>query len=375
MIKVAVDLTWCRHHKVGGTESYIRNILKGIIENSPKDIEFFLILAKDNACYFKMYENDYIHSFICNVESENILNRIIWQNILMGSFLRRKHIHVLFEPVYSTPFMGMSKLKIVTTIHDLQALHYPKYFSFLKKIWMNIEWNNAIKKSIKVVAISDFVRDDIISKLKSNPEKIVRIYNSIDIDYNKYASNSELKKYGVEEKSYYYTVSSLLPHKNLKTLVLAIAELHKKESDKFFPLIISGVGGKDKQSIYNLAKKRGISDYIIITPFVDNDERNMLYKNCKAFLFPSIFEGFGMPPVEAMVMEVPVITTKCTSLEEVTNGMVNYVDEPMDVDNWVNAIEQVGIIAKNQKKFVIDKYSNKKIGLSYLDLFREVYTD
>lgn len=86
---------------------------------------------------------------------------------------------------------------------------------------------------------------------------------------------SELDKYGVKEKEYYYTVSSLLPHKNLETLVLLLAELKEKNSKALFPLIISGVGGSSKDKIINLAKDKKVDDYVILTAFVEDAERNM----------------------------------------------------------------------------------------------------
>ena len=372
MIRVAVDLTWCRHNKVGGTESYIRNVLKGIISANPEDLELNLILAKDNASSFAMYDDSYVKHIVCDVESENVAKRIIWQNMQLRKVLRKHQISILFEPVYSMPFLGMSGIKVITTIHDLQALHYPEYFSKAKVFWMHISWRNAVKKSEKVIAISEFVRDDIINYLKASPEKVVKIYNSIDIDTDECAPDEGLSKYGVEKKGYYYTVSSLLPHKNLNTLVLAMSELYNKNSKVLFPLIISGVGGSEKERITELAEVNGIGEYIKITSYVDNAERNMLYKNCKAFLFPSIFEGFGMPPVEAMVMRVPVVTTKCTSLYEVTGGIVNYVDDPRNELDWVRVIENGPLVVYEQEKFVIENYSNKKVGLDYLRLLYEV---
>ena len=129
------------------------------------------------------------------------------------------------------------------------------------------------------------------------------------------------------KKKYYYTVSSLFLHKNLKTIILAIAELKKRKSNAFYPLIISGISGVKRDHLDDIIEYNKLKDDIIFTAFIKDSERNMLYKNCRAFIFPSIFEGFGMPPLEAASFNTPVLTTRCTSIEEVTGGLLNYVDD------------------------------------------------
>ena len=109
-----------------------------------------------------------------------------------------------------------------------------------------------------------------------------------------------------------------------------------------------------------------------LTGFVSNEERNALYQNCHAFLFPSVFEGFGMPPVEAMLFQTPVITTRCASIPEVTQGKAVYVDDPCDVDQW---IEQMIAVDRGQEwgqdgmDFAL--YAPERISRQYLALLKE----
>lgn len=368
---VAIDLTWVRHQKVGGTESCVRNLLDGLAEINSKEIKIILLLSRDNAASFEKYKKfSCFELLICNVESANQKKRVIWQNTKMGSLLRNEKISVCLEPIYGAPFFGMHGINVLTTIHDLQAIHYPEYFSIARVLWMKINWKHAVRSSYKVIAISDYVKNDILNHYHVSEDKVRVIYDAVVINSSECNDSVGLDKYGIKEREYYYTVSSLLPHKNLKTLIMAIAELKRRKSPQFYPLVISGVGGKSKEEIKKLAEANDVSKDIILTAFVDDAERNMLYKNCKVFVFPSVFEGFGMPPIEAMAMGVPVLTTTLTSLREVTDGKLNYVDNPFDYAQWCSLLEGEMIVPEKQVcKDILNRYACKSIASQYIELF------
>ena len=288
----------------------------------------------------------------------------------MGKLLKKEGISICLEPVYGKPFFGMKGIKVITTIHDLQAIHYPEYFSKLRVLWMRLCWANAVKTSYKVIAISEYVKQDILKHYHVPVDRIEVIYDAIAINIEDCNDPDGLKKYGIEQGKYYYTVSSLLPHKNLETVIKAIAELKRRKSEKLFPLVISGIGGKSRDNIEQLTKENEITDKVILTPFVDDAERNMLYKNCKVFLFPSVFEGFGMPPLEAMAMGVTVLTTRCTSIEEVTCGNLNYVHDPFSVSEWCDYLEKgLKIPDEKENRNILCKYDSRSIAEKYIRLF------
>lgn len=374
MKKIAIDLTWVRHNKVGGTESCVRNLLSGFAQINPKDWIIILLLSKDNADSFKKYaEYSCFILDVCNVNSDNQKERVIWQNTKMGRHLKKLGIKLCLEPVYGKPFIGTKEIDFITTIHDLQAIHYPQYFSKGRVSWMKMSWKNSVRSSKKIVAISEYVKSDIEMHYSKAKGKTVVIYDAIHIDASEVSDTSLLKKLGVEPQKYYYTVSSLFLHKNLKTLVLSIAELKKNHSKVFFPLVVSGIGGRKRDELDKLIEEYNIKNDIIFTSFVSNDERNMLYKNSRVFLFPSIFEGFGMPPLEAAYLDVPVLTTRCTSIEEVTGGLLNYVDNPLDAKSWANSLENE-IKKPDFAQFVkiMSRYDQSVVANEYIKLFDEM---
>lgn len=342
MKKFAVDLLWVRPDKVGGTEFYIRNILDGMLELTDK-FECILLVSVDNEETFRKYEIDKrFNCIVCTIKSAHIIRRIIWQNLFLGKLLLKKNIQVCFEPVYSKPVFQTNKIKFVTTIHDLQALHYPKYQSLIKVLWLRFNWWNTVRSSEKVIAISDFVRDDILKHYKVSPDKVITIYNAVVLDTNDVLPFSAIgNKYNIQKNQFFYTVSSMAPHKNLITLIKLMAKIKKEKLDLPNKLVITGIGGGDKHKLLALIKEMDLSENVIMTGFIETVERNTLYKYCHTFLFPSIFEGFGFPPVEAMMFGKNVVTTNETSIFEVTQGAAVYVQAPTSVAEWAEKLNYV----------------------------------
>jgi len=373
-MKIGIDLLWLKVGKVGGTESYVRNLLDGFYESVDEDSwSFVLFLAQDNADTFnKYFSKPNFKKVVLPVESENVVTRILAENLLLDRYAKKENVDLMFVPVYSKPLTRNRKIPYVITIHDLQALHYPEYFSKVKNVWLRLAWKRCSETADKIVAISNFVKEDIVNMLHIDPNKIEVIYNPIT-GLNKFVDFEELsKKYNIQKEDYYYTVCSMLPHKNLKILLYVMKKIKEEELDIPKKLVISGTGGKSEVEIKKLISELGIADEIFITGFISNEERNTLYKNARIFLFPSIFEGFGMPPVEAMILGTPVITTKETSLYEVTMGKALYVDNPYDIEQWKRSIMMA--LSKNAPctNLSFEQYKAKNVVSKYLELFKKV---
>ena len=339
MLDIAVDLLWLRPRKVGGTEFYIRNLLDGFLRLE-EPFHLFLLVSADNRETFRHYTQDKrIELLETKVTSANIAGRILWQFFCQNRFLRKKGIRRCFTPVYCRPLFN-GGITYVNTIHDLQAAHYPEYHPFHEIAYSRLCWWLDVHCSRHMIAISDWVKTDIVSRFRVAPERITTIYNPITVDRGQTVPFARLsEKYQIEEKAYYYTVAQMIPHKNLKTLIAIVERIKEEKTGLPCRLLISGVNGAGREELEKQIREKGLEREITLTGFVENEERNTLYRFCRAFLFPSVFEGFGMPPIEAMLFGAIVITTDRTCIPEVTQGKANYVKDPYDVAAWIEAMK------------------------------------
>lgn len=369
MIKIAIDLLWVKHNNLGGVESYIRNLLDGFI-TSKDDFLMYLITTIDNFESFKHYEYDKRMRIIkCNTVSTT-LKSLFWSNLFLDRLVTSLNVDFCFVPNARKPLFSSSRNKYICTIHDLQALHYPQYFSKIRYLWLKYSIGNLIKTSYRVIAISSFVKNDIINQYKCKEEKVYMIYNPIS-SISDFCDFEDLcKKYHIERDNYFYTISSLLPHKNtitlLKMMNLQVNEYGKKD----LKLLISGIKGNDYNVISQYIKNNKLENNCIYTGFVSDAERNTLMKNASFFLFPSVFEGFGMPIIEAMRLGTKVLTTSCTSLKEVSHGMAIYVNNPFDEKEWVDKI--CLHTAEKGSLVEFEQYNVDIVAQQYLDFFKTV---
>lgn len=362
---------------MGGTESYLRNLLKGI-QNINDNNEYYLFVSKNNFKKFKsVYEN--FNIIECNINNSNRVKRILYQNLILPNKIKKINPDIMFFPTYTRCMNKLNGIKVISNIHDLQYKYYPEYFNLAKRLIFNIFYPRSIKKSNYLINISDSVEADIIKFFGDQyKNKMKTIHNPIDFDkISKNDDTEPLKKIGVEKGKYLLSVASLLPHKNITTLIKAFNYYNAKYNNDF-KLILVGLKDKSTNKITELISEFDLKNEVIIPGYVSNEVLASLYSNALIFISPSKFEGFGMPPIEAMYNNIPVITTRCASLPEVTLEEAYYYDPPDDYEKLADKINEVINNYPSDEKLneiadkVYENYNLKKIAQEYINFFEEV---
>ena len=369
-LEFAVDLLWVRPGKVGGTEVVVRHILDGWCDLQER-FHAVLIVSSDNADTFASYAQDERFSLLtAPIDSAGISKRILWQNLFLAGFLKKNGLRKCFSPVYDRPYFDFG-VKYITTIHDIQAYHYPEYHPFHETAYSRMIWRACRLKSLRNICISDFVRDDIVRILKFKPGKLDTIYDPVTIDPHEQADFAGLKeRYEIDEGGYFYTLSQMIPHKNTVTLLKVFAAIRDRGEDIPGRLLISGISGNASGEVNRLLAELKLEDIVTLTGYVSDAERNALCSHARAFLFPSIFEGFGIPPVEAMILGVPVITTRCACIPEVTQDLADYVSDPYDVDEWIGLMRSPH---NRSGELDISRYDRNTIAAEYLRVIGDTF--
>ena len=377
-IKVGIDALFIRPGGIGGTESYLRNLLKGL-ERVDKENEYYIFASKTNYDTFR-FVNKHFKVIICDVDNRNKLHRIIYTSTKLPKLIKNYKISVMFFPTYVRCISNIRRTKIVSNVHDIQYMHFPKNFNLSKRILFKLVYPLSLKKSDKNICISNFVKQDIMSHFNSiNKDNFEVIYNPID--FEKFNIKSDIffenvsSRYGIETKNYMLSVASLLPHKNISTLIRAFS-IYKSKNKNHIKLVLVGLKESSSNELLNLISKLNIERDVIITGFVSDDELNLLYNNASIFICTSLFEGFGMPPIEAMYRNIPVLTTRCASLPEVTMGETIYYDNPTDENELARAVENTlnsnVCYSDDIRQRLVEKYSLENIALKYKLMFEGI---
>jgi glycosyltransferase involved in cell wall biosynthesis len=273
------------------------------------------------------------------------------------------------------------KGKFVITIHDLTLLHFKNYRSSLAskvfykikdQVMRNLVLRQGIGRASTVIVPTEYVKDDVAKTFKTRKNKITVTYEAVDKDFSTPAIN--LEKNGINKPFVLY-VGNAYPHKNLERMVLAFGKLITKYLLDY-QLVIAGKKDSFHDSLEQAIADANLQDRVVFPGFVSDRELAGLYKNAKLYVFPSLSEGFGLPPLEAMAHGLPVASSNATCLPEVLGDAAVYFD-PRNVSDMANAMLSVLTDEKLAKDLIkkghtqAKKYSWKKTAKQTLDIYEK----
>lgn len=323
-MKIAIQAADLDHSRIDGTRVYILNVLKYFGKISQKD-EFFIYHRKE-------FNKELIPSKFSNYIIRKIWSPFLWTQTGFVWGIRRDKVDRLWMPMHNIPIFRSKKIKTFVTVHDLAFKRFSDTFP-KNDLWkLNFLLDRAVKGADKLIAVSESTKKDILEFYpKISPENIKVIYHGFDAElfqkeHHEEETNNVLKSYRLKSKNYLLYVGAIQPRKNLVTLVEAFEKL-KQENEDDLKLVLCGGKSWCWEKTIEAVEKSSVKKDIVLTDRVPFEELSVLYQNASIFVFPSLYEGFGIPVLESFASKVPVVVAKNSSLEEVGGDAVEYFND------------------------------------------------
>jgi glycosyltransferase involved in cell wall biosynthesis len=267
------------------------------------------------------------------------------------------------------------KGKVVLSCMDLQQEYLPEMFSVHDLEARRNSYRPSVERADHVIAISDFTKHSIAEKYNINPDKITTVH----LAHEAQIYNATPVKTSVSlPRPYFYYPAATWPHKNHLRLLEAFAKFEQLHPD--FSMVFSGIKMQATNEIERKIKELNLDGKVLITGYLPRVELPALYQKACALVFPSLFEGFGIPLVEAMACGCPILCSKVTSLPEIAKNTAVYFD-PYDIDDMASKMEELVLNQGLREKLISYGYerakffSNKKMAQATLRIYEQVASE
>jgi glycosyltransferase involved in cell wall biosynthesis len=333
-MKIGVNvhlLSFSADYRQTGIGLYIENLLKHLAPMiGSEDIN---LLGYDRN--IKKHFNSY--NFIpSNIDTTSPIKRIFWEQLVSHNVVCKENIDIYHCPMHVIPILPKKKpYKTVITVHDLANFKFPQFYKGFKQKYLTTLTRLSAQLADRIIAVSENTKKDIIEILNIPESKIDVVYNGNNLQIPK---DLDIIHLDIEfPKQYILFVGTLEPRKNLEGLIKSLIFLAEKKK-RLIPLVIAGPLGWKYAKIQAMAEQYQLmGGNIIQTGYLKPDELCAIYKKATIFVYPSFYEGFGFPVLEAMSLGVPVITSNISSLTEVGGDAVQYID-PNSIEDLANKV-------------------------------------
>lgn len=268
----------------------------------------------------------------------------------------------IFHTQYIAPFWLPKKTKLVLTIHDISFNFFPRYIKKSDLFFLKTLLPRSIKRADKIVTVSESEKKNIIDFYKIPPEKVEFTYNGVDFErFNRSYSDEEKErireKYNLPEKFILY-IGTLQPRKNIPALIEAFNIFSEKYNQKNLKLVLAGnrkARNFDKR-IDKLIERYQLQGKIIFPGWIDEDDKPILLQSARCFVFPSLYEGFGIPIIEAMAAGTPVVCSDIPALREIGESAALFCD-PKNSQEFAENISKI-LTDTDLRKELVEKGKN-----------------
>lgn len=311
----------------------------------------------------------------------SVIRRILWEQLLVPLSLWSKGVDILHSPAFVCPIF--KTCRTVITIHDMAYLLYPDKFVNTYRRYLKFRVPLSIKVADKIITDSVCSKRDIVRLFRISEKKIEVVYLGKSRDFQPITDKSSIDNFREKnnlKRDFILYVGTLEPRKNITGLINAYRLFKDMTPYSNYALVIGGGKGWMYSDIFELIKKLSLMNDVIFLGYVQDKELPILYNAAKLFVYPSLYEGFGLPVLEAMACGIPVITSNTSSLPEIVADAGIMLD-PLDINALAKAMHNVlmddslrhSLIEKGLKR--AENFSWEKTAAMTMDVYRKVLSE
>lgn len=332
-MKIGIDCRSILNPNAGekaGVGYYTYNLVKALTESYPEE-NFVLFFEKAASAVAQEFRRPHVEVKFLTMSGFKQFFPFLYSHYLVAEDFKSANVDLLIAPANVLPLFFEGKSMVV--VHDLAIYKHPEWFPGGQDFATRVVVPSSVKKASKIIAVSRATKNDLIEVLKVPAEKIDVVYEGVDLNKFKPQNSDDVKKKFGISKPYILTIGTLSPRKNIKRLVEAFAKV-----DGDYQLVIAGGRGWKDEDIFEAG--RSLDNKIIFTDYVSDSYIPKLVAGAEVFAFPSLYEGFGLPILEALSAGTLVASSDRTSLPEVGGEAVKYFD-PENSSDITKAISEL----------------------------------
>ena len=338
-------LSFSQNYRNGGISRYIRYLLTALA-NHPGQHEYTIfvngqeIIDHLSVSIGKDVTGQTQITYVPVSWPESIpISRVAWEQLKLPTLLREKRIDVFHSPVNVLPERLPRSCAGVVTLHDMAFLRYPHVLTRSKRVYHRTFTMRSLQRATMIIADSNSTKQDAIELAGIPANHIQTVYPCIDERFSNVISDDDIQSFRQAHgltMGYLLYLGTLEPRKNITTLIEAYTQL-RKIYDREEKLVLAGGKGWLFDAIFKRVQELGLESEVLFPGFVSDAEQLLWYHSASVFVYPSLYEGFGMPVTEALACGIPVVTSNVSSLPEAGTTLALTVD-PHDSEAMAGAI-------------------------------------
>ncbi len=340
-------LSFSQNYRNGGISHHIRSLLTALAEwlekhasNFASNYQFTVFVNGQHVVEQLAARHPQINYVPVSWPESRPASRVAWEQLTLPSLLRQRHIDVLHSPANVLPELLPHNCVGVVTLHDLAFLRFPHVLTRAKRLYHRTFTIRSLQRATMIISVSESTRQDAIELVGIPTERVQTVYPCIAERFSNVIGEKEIVAFRQQQgltQGFLLYLGTLEPRKNLVTLIEAYARLRSPLYAIPEKLVIAGGRGWHYDAILQKVQTLGLTEQVIFPGFVADEEQALWYHAASAFVYPSLYEGFGLPVAEALACGTPVVTSNVSSLPEAGANIALIID-PGNVEVMAQAM-------------------------------------